>query len=183
MFILHSDDGTSVASVSDGKLTFELPANRTYIMTSLSTAQNITSTFNFSKSLICLNVCKLLLCSTATYDVQDPHAKPLGNGTVNVTGNFIDNSSAVGCFLAIESNITTEIIFFALKRKGREQKVSKVISLPPSNYTVYAHDLEEGAVINPHPANLDPDNVPMVTVTGGREFGTFFRVFCMGHYK
>ena len=42
----------------------------------------------------------------------------------------------------------------------------EVLSLPSSNYTVYAHDLEEGAVINTHPANLDPDNVPMITVNG-----------------
>ena len=108
----------------------------------------------------------MLLCFTATYDVQDPQVKPLGGGEVNVTGNFINDSRAVGCFLAIQCNITTEIIFIALKRRGREQEVTETISLPSSSYTVYAHDLEEGAVINHHPANLDPDNVPMIKVTG-----------------
>ena len=126
----------------------------------------------------------MLRCPTATFDVQDPNVKPFRNGEVNVTGNFIKNSRAVGCFLAIQCNITTEIRFIALKRNGREQVVSENISLPSSNYTVYAHDLEEGAVINPHPANLDPDNVPIINVTGEREFGTFCRLqcVCMGHY-
>ena len=83
-----------------------------------------------------------------------------------MTANFIDDSRAVGCFLAIQSNITTEIIYIALKRRGREREVSETLSLSSSNYTVYAHDLEEGEVINPHPANLDLDNVPVITVSG-----------------
>ena len=107
-----------------------------------------------------------ICCSTATYDVQDPHVESLGGGEIKVTANFVDDSRAVGCFLAIQCNITTEIRFIALKRRDREQEMSETISLPPSNYTVYAHDLEEGAVINTHPANLDPNNVPMVNVTG-----------------
>ena len=125
-----------------------------------------------------------IFCSTATYDVQDLHVEPLGGGEIKVTGNFINDSRAVGCFLAIQCNITTEIRFIALKRKGREQVVSEVLSLPPSTYTVYAHDLEEGAVINPHPANLDPDNVPMITVTGECKFWTFGRLqcVCMSNY-
>ena len=106
-----------------------------------------------------------ICCSTATYDVQDPHVEPLGGGEIKVTGNFINDSRAVGCFLAIQSN-TPEIIFIALKRNGKEHQVSETISLPSSNYTVYAYDLEEGAVINTHPANLDLDNVPIINVNG-----------------
>ena len=101
--------------------------------------------------------------------------KPLGGGKIKVTGNFINDSRAVGCFLAIQCNITSEIIFITLKRRGTEQQVSETLSLPSSNYTVYAHDLEEGAVINPHPANLDPENVPMITVIGECESVIFFR--------
>ena len=42
-------DKTSVASVSDGKLIFELPANRIYIMIQLTAAnRNIISAYNFS---------------------------------------------------------------------------------------------------------------------------------------
>ena len=108
----------------------------------------------------------VILSSTATYDVQDPHVEPLGGGEIIMTANFIDDSRAVGCFLAIQSNITTEIIYIALKRRGREREVSETLSLPSSSYTVYAHDLEEGAVINAHPANLDLDNVPVITVSG-----------------
>ena len=98
-----------------------------------------------------------------------------------MTGNFIDDSLAVGCFLAIQSNITNEIIYFVLKRNGDSRHLYETLPLPPSTYTVYAHDLEEGAVINTHPANLDPDNVPMITVTGKRESVNFSGI-CMGHY-
>ena len=116
-------------------------------------------------------------CSTATFDVQDSHVESLGGGEVKVTGNFINESHAVGCFLAIQCSITTEIRFIALKRNGASRHLHEIRPLPPSNYTVYAHDLEEGAVINTHPANLDPDNVPMINVNGKREFGKLCQVF------
>ena len=103
--------------------------------------------------------------SAATFDVQDPHAEPMGDGQINVTGSFINDTRAFGCFIAIQCNVTTEITFIALRRNG-EQRVSEVIPMPPSNYTIHAYDLEEGAQLNTWPANPDPGNVSMIQVNG-----------------
>ena len=90
----------------------------------------------------------------------------MGDGQINVTGSFINESRAFGCFIAIQCNVTTEITFIALKRRNGEQRVSEVIPMPPSNYTIHAYDLEEGAQLNTWPANPDPGNVPMIQVNG-----------------
>ena len=115
--------------------------------------------------IIFLVTCFLIICA-ATFDVQDPHAEPMGDGQINVTGSFINDTRAFGCFIAIQCNVTTEITFIALRRRNGEQRVSEVIPMPPSNYTIHAYDLEEGAQLNPWPANPDPGNVPMIQVNG-----------------
>ena len=110
---------------------------------------------------------KGLLCSfAATFDVQNPKAVAIDDEKLRVTGTLIIDSCAIGCFLAIQCNETTKITFVALRRNGASLNMSEDIPIPASNYTVHAHDLEEGAIVNPHPANLDPENVTMVRVTG-----------------
>ena len=91
----------------------------------------------------------------------------MGDGQINVTGSFINESRAFGCFIAIQCNVTTEITFIALRRrKYGDQGISEVIPMPPSNYTVHAYDLEEGAQLNPWPANPDPVSVPVIPING-----------------
>ena len=79
---------------------------------------------------------------------------------------MINGSNATGCFLAIQCNITTEITFIALERDEASITLSEVVEVPPSNYTVYAHDLEEDGLPNPRPANLHPDSLQPITVNG-----------------
>ena len=134
----------------------------------LSDSQRIISNYSFSKIVIITYfIFTIITLPAATYDIQSPSATSAKNGVIHATGMLINNSRAYGCFLAIQCNITTKITFVALKRNGTSQYLSELIEIPSSNYTVYAHDLEEGAVINTHPANLDPDNVGRVTVNGG----------------
>ena len=86
-----------------------------------------------------------------------------------VTGELITGSRAIGCFIAIQCNITTSITFSALKRsEGDELSLSHIVIVPTSNYTVHAYDLEENALPHPHPANLE--YVDTITVTGSREY-------------
>ena len=85
---------------------------------------------------------------------------------IDVNGELIVNSSAKGCFVAIQCNYTTQITFIALKRNGTNQNLSMEISMPASNYTVYVHDLEKDGLPNIHPANLVPSNVE---ITHGEE--------------
>ena len=79
-----------------------------------------------------------------------------------VTGKLIPNSSAEGCFLVVQCNYSTEITFFALNRNGRSRNLNRTIPMPPSNYTVYAHDLEKDGLPNMRPANLIPSIVEII---------------------
>ncbi|CAI8051932.1 hypothetical protein GBAR_LOCUS28410, partial [Geodia barretti] len=95
-----------------------------------------------------------------TFDVQRPHAVATDDGSmIKVTGEFINKSRAKGSFLALQSNFSTKITFIVLKRNGINNIFSETISMPPSFYAVYVHDLEENSLPNMHPANPVPDIV------------------------
>ena len=105
----------------------------------------------------------------ATFDVQRPHAVATDDGSmIKVTGEFINKSRAKGSFLALQSNFSTKITFIVLKRNEINNIFSETISMPPSFYAVYVHDLEENSLPNMHPANPVPD---IVQIKGK---GTFF---------
>ena len=110
------------------------------------------------------------MCScifAATYDIQDPNATSINDDSqIMVTGKLIDNSKAIGGLLVLQCNVSTEITFIALRRNGTNQTLSEVISMPPSNYTVYIHDLEKDALPNIHPANLVPYYVKVIRGEG-----------------
>ena len=78
-----------------------------------------------------------------------------------VTGKLIPNSSAEGCFLVVQCNFSTKITFFALNR-NRSRNLNRAIPMPPSNYTVFAHDLEKDGLPNKRPANLIPSIVEII---------------------
>ena len=106
------------------------------------------------------------LFPTATFDIQQPRAMPTDGENIMVTGELIEKSRAMGCFLAIQCNSTTEVTFLALKRNGTNTTLFEKITMPPSNYTVYVHDLEENGLPNPLPANPNPDSVETILVGG-----------------
>ena len=101
----------------------------------------------------CCNVTHAHPILTASYDLQNPSAIE-GNGNIVVSGEFITNSSARGCFLVIESGFGTADIFVAIEREGTDQIVDEPIPVPPSSYIVYAYDLEENALPHHIPANI-----------------------------
>ena len=71
---------------------------------------------------------------------------------ISVSGTFVTNSLARGCFLVIQCNEDTADIFVAIERKGTDQIVNESIPVPPSSYIVYAYDLEENALPHHIPA-------------------------------
>ena len=91
---------------------------------------------------------------------------PADSGSITVTGELIENSRAMGCFIAIQCDSTTQVTFVALKRNGMNSSLSGTINLPPSRYTVYVHDLEETGLPNEQPANPNPDDVETILVGG-----------------
>ena len=98
-----------------------------------------------------MTACNACWLSTATFDIQNPRASKDGSN-ITVEGEFINTTLATGCFIVIQGHSSNADIYRALLRRGSEQTMSEVISVPTSNYTVYAYDLEENALPNPLPA-------------------------------
>ena len=73
---------------------------------------------------------------------------------ISVSGTFITNSLARGCFLVIKDSSSDADIFVAIEREGSEQVLTEPIPVPPSSYIVYAYDLEENALPYQIPANI-----------------------------
>ena len=103
------------------------------------------------------------LLSIATYDVQNPEATWSEDGMM-VTGEFITDSRARGCFIVIISYEDTADVFRALQREDSSvTHIEEIINVPPSTYTVYAYDLEENALPNPFPANTTRSDTITIT--------------------
>ena len=73
---------------------------------------------------------------------------------ISVSGTFITDSLARGCFLVIKDSSNAADIFVAIDREGTDQIVDKSIPVSPSSYIVYAYDLEENALPHRIPANI-----------------------------
>ena len=81
-----------------------------------------------------------------------------------MTGEFITDSRARGCFIVIISNDNIADILRALQQKDSSvTHIEDVINVPPSTYTVYAYDLEENALPNPFPANTTSNDTITIT--------------------
>ena len=102
---------------------------------------------------------------TATYDVQNVRVgKDVNGNGITVTGEFITDSRARGCFLVFQSSPSSGDIYRVLQRNiDSVTSFSDTISLPPSTYTVYAYDLEENALPNPMPVNTPEDQITIDT--------------------
>ena len=92
--------------------------------------------------------------STATFDLQNPSAEGEKDEMISVSGTFITDSLARGCFLVIQCNEDTADIFVAIEREESELTLNESIPVPPSSYIVYAYDLEENTLPYHIPANI-----------------------------
>ena len=96
---------------------------------------------------------QLFLPSAATYDVQDPMVESVAKNKISISLDFIEESSALGCFVVIEDHFaTSEDTFLVMKRYAMDSTISQNISVSASTYTVYFYDLEDNALPNAHPA-------------------------------
>ena len=57
---------------------------------------------------------------------------------ISVSGTFITNSLARGCFLVIKDSSNAADIFVAIEREGSDQILNESIPVPPFSYIVYA---------------------------------------------
>ena len=100
----------------------------------------------------------LMPTHTATFDLQNPSAVEDDN-MITVSGTFITDSLARGCFIVIQCDEDNADIFVAIEREGSELTVKESIAVPPSSYIVYAYDLEENALPHRIPADIpSPDD-------------------------
>ena len=113
----------------------------------------------------CLNSCVYFLF-TATFDIQYFRAERNGDVIV-VIGEFIAESFAKGFFIVLQCDETTVDTYRALPWNGMEQRVSETIEVPPSNYTVYAYDIENDGLPYVMPANI-PENETIAITTDSK---------------
>ena len=99
----------------------------------------------------------------ATYDVQNSTHEVIDN-EIKVTGEFIINSDAMGCFIVLLSDDGSADQFRILLRSDSEDTVTDMISVPPSTYTEYhVYDLEEEGNVNTNPAILRKGSINVTT--------------------
>ena len=108
---------------------------------------------------------RLCMCFfAATFDIQNSTAEGNGNGII-VTGEFITDSFAVGCFIVLQCNESTADIYRAiiLSRNELEQTVSVTIDVPSATYKVYAYDIEDDGLPYEMPANIPENDTIIIT--------------------
>ena len=91
-----------------------------------------------------------------------------------MTGEFITDSLARGCFILLQCNIHTMDRFRAISRNGSEQDMFELITVDSSNYTIYAYDLEDNALPYPMPANT-PNH--QITINTSRKYHTVMYMY------
>ena len=93
-----------------------------------------------------------------------------GPGTINVTGEFIANTTAKGCFIVLQSEEGSPDVFRALLLPDNPSTTvnSTINNVPPSKYTLFVYDLEEDALPNESQAYRDQNNIVIVEDGGGK---------------
>ena len=91
------------------------------------------------------NVCVYLL--TATFDVQNVTVEENG-GSIAVTGKFLTDTFAMGCFIVVQFNESTADEHIALLRNELKQTVHKTINVLSSTYKLYVYDIEDNGLTN-----------------------------------
>ena len=105
----------------------------------------------------------------ATHDVQSAVGSTTGaSNEITVTGEFIQNTTASGCFIVLQSESGSPDVFRALLLPANfKTSVESIITnIPPSTYHMLVYDLEEDGLPNSTPA-VEQNN--SVTVEGEGE--------------
>ena len=109
----------------------------------------------------------MFLILAATFDVQNPMVESVADNMISISLEFIEESSALGCFVVLEDHFNTNITFVVLKQNAMDSTISQNISVSASTYTVYFYDLEDNALPNTHPA---VSTLQVVSVNGSSKF-------------
>ena len=99
---------------------------------------------------------------TATFDIQNPAARWNGDG-ITVTGEFIIDSFAVGCFIVLQCDESIADLYQAIPRNESEQTVSETINVPPATYIVYVYDIKDDGLPYEMSANAPENGITITT--------------------
>ena len=89
----------------------------------------------------------LFFLLSATYDVQVASLSASGQNKMDVTVEFIENTTAKGCFLVFQNSSESPEVFVAVSRSQ-----SSIENIPASLYAVFVYDLEQHGIPNTSPA-------------------------------
>ena len=112
------------------------------------------------------------LFPAATNDVQRAMAVASGPGEIRVDGKFIEDATAEGCFIVLQSEERAPDVFIALPLPddAGADVSSTINNIPPSTYTMLVYDLEQDGLPNTHLAFKNESNT--VTVDDGKSFNS-----------
>ena len=105
----------------------------------------------------------------ATYDIQraTTSVSDRSNG-ISMTGHFITNTKAKGCFIVLQPEDGSPDVFRILPRIGNSVIVSGIIRyIQPSTYRTFIHDVEHDGYPNESPAIIT-NNTVTVTLEDGK---------------
>ena len=122
---------------------------------------------------------------TATNDVQSAAASNGTNNKINLTGEFIESTTAQGCIVVLECEYGSPDVFRALLLPDEistsvESTIHDVVS---STYHVLVYDLEEDGLPNSHHAVEQNTNV---TVLGNGEcllISVHFNIHSISYFR
>ncbi|CAI8001360.1 hypothetical protein GBAR_LOCUS3172, partial [Geodia barretti] len=99
-----------------------------------------------------------------TYDVQSAAASNGTNNKINLTGEFIESTTAQGCFIVLKSEYRNPDVFRALLLPDDSSTYiqSTIHDILSSTYHVLVYDLEEDGLPNSHPAVEQTTNVTVL---------------------
>ena len=67
----------------------------------------------------------MLLTLAATFDVQNPRVESIGDNMISISLEFIEESSALGCFVVLEDHFNTNDTFVVLKQNAMNSTISQ----------------------------------------------------------
>ena len=108
----------------------------------------------------------LIFYSSATYDVQNASLTASGQNKMDVTVEYIGNTTAKGCFIVLQNSPVSPGVFVAVP-----QSQSSIENIPASMYTVFFYDLEQDGIPSTSPAYEQTN----ITVSGKGK-----KTFCHG---
>ena len=109
---------------------------------------------------------------SATYDVQYASLTASGQNKMDMTVEFIESTTAKGCFIVLQNSPVSPDMFVAVPRSQ-----TSIENIPASMYSVFVYDLEQDGMPNTSPA-YEQNNYTAVSGEGKKTYLSQYFNFC-----